>query len=261
MGIYSNVNMKLTLIQGDCLKVLPTLPDKSIDLVLTDPPYNLNWKTCITFKTRKNLYWAVEENLLEWDKVDLKSLWKKLAPEFDRLVKETGSVITFAPYEWSYYMFEEMKKNNFEFKTLIVWEKTNPVPQVRKRNYLITIECIVWFARPTTKKAKYTFNFKTQKEMKNIIKHPIVGGKERTIHPTQKPEKLIKHLLEIHSNPNDTILDPFLGSGTTMKVAKDLGRNCIGIEINPKYIELTKKRLNWGCSLSNDIEWEFKIIE
>jgi DNA modification methylase len=87
---------------------------------------------------------------------------------------------------------------------------------------------------------------------------PICQGKERTEHPTQKPEKLIEPFIKYWTNEGDIILDPFLGSGTTMKVARDLNRNCIGIEIDEKYIEMTKKRLNWEVSL--DVGFEFKKI-
>jgi site-specific DNA-methyltransferase (adenine-specific)/modification methylase len=245
---------KLTLIQGDCLKVLKKLPDESVDLVLTDPPYQLKFKQPIELHGRKAMYKPFEE--MEWDKTNVKELYEKLFPEFDRIIKENGSIIIFVRTEWITYCIESALKNNFDIKATITWHKTNPIPQVRKKNYLSATESILWFARWFPDKIKFKLNFKKQKEMHNFIEMPLCQGKERTEHPTQKPEKLIKYFMENHSDKNDTILDCFLGSGTTMKVARDLKRNCIGIEINPKYIKTIKKRLNWGSSLG-DVQFEF----
>ena len=92
--------------------------------------------------------------------------------------------------------------------------------------------------------------------MHNILEYPNASIYGKTEHPTEKPTELIKKLIITSSNENDTILDPFLGSGTTMKAGLELRRNVIGIEIEPKYIEITKKRLNWGSSLGN-VEFKF----
>ncbi|MCM8803595.1 MAG: site-specific DNA-methyltransferase, partial [Candidatus Omnitrophica bacterium] len=78
-------------------------------------------------------------------------------------------------------------------------------------------------------------------------------------HPTQKPLKVMENIVAKASEPNMLVLDPFLGSGTAMVACKNLKRSCIGVEINSKYIEIIKKRLNWGSSLSNKIEWEFRV--
>ena len=114
--------------------------------------------------------------------------------------------------------------------------------QIRKKNYLSSIETILWVAR-FADKCPFTFNFKKQKEMHNLITMQTCCGKERTKHPTQKPVKLIKHLLEIHSNPNDIILDPFLGSGTTAVACKELNRRYIGIEQSKEYCKIAEERI------------------
>jgi site-specific DNA-methyltransferase (adenine-specific)/modification methylase len=247
--------IKMILIQGDCLKVLPTLPDNSVDLVLTDPPYNIDFEKYNSLTDRGRHFHYTEE--LKWNTCDLKEISKVLFGEFDRIVKESGSVIIFAPQEWAYYYYEPAIKNNFDFKCQIIWIKDNPIPQIRHKNYRSAHENIIWFARKK-EKCPFTFNFTTQQEMKNVFNTPSLTSKENLGHPTQKPEKVIERLMKVHSNKGDTVLDPFLGSGTTMKVARDLKRSCIGIEINPKYIEICKKRLNWGSSLSDKIEFEFK---
>ena len=125
----------------------------------------------------------------------------------------------------------------------VITHNSNPCPQVRKRNYLSSFETLIWEARFSEEKIKFTFNFKKQNEMHNFIEMPLCGGNERTCHPTQKPLKLIKHFLEIHSNKDDLILDPFFGSGTTAVACKLLDRNFIGFEINENYYNLAKERL------------------
>jgi site-specific DNA-methyltransferase (adenine-specific)/modification methylase len=126
----------------------------------------------------------------------------------------------------------------------IIWHKTNPPPKIRKTGFLSSCEAILWSVKGFDEdKIPYVFNFKTQKEMHNFIETPICMGNERTKHPTQKPEKVIKHLLEIFSNPKDIILDSFAGSGTTTKVAFDLGRSSISIENNEQYFQIMKERL------------------
>ncbi len=230
------------IICGDCLEEIKKLPDKSIDLILTDPPYQIRWKSQIELHGRKAFYHNYQE-LKNFDNLDVKKLYEKIYPEFDRILKETGSLLMFVRNEKITYAVDEGLKNNLDTKATIFWHKTNPLPQVRKVNYLSSVESIIWQARWFDKKLLFTFNFKTQKEMHNFIEMPICSGKERTSHPTQKPLKLIKYLLEIHSNPNDLVLDPFLGSGTTAVACKELHRNYIGIELNPNYCKIAEKRL------------------
>jgi len=233
--------LKNKIICNDCLKFLPKIPDNSIDLVLTDPPYELDWRQSINFKNRKSMFHHKKETQ-KWDK-EVKELYPILFKEFDRIVKFNGSILIFTRSEYITWAVEEAKKNNFDNKATIIWHKTNPIPRVRKKNYLSSIETILWIARYNEKKCPFTFNFKTQNEMHNFIEMPLCGGKERTEHPTQKPLKLIEHLLEIHSNENDIILDPFIGSGTTAVACKRLKRNYIGIEKNKEYCKMAEDRL------------------
>ena len=230
------------VICGDCLEIMKYIPDRSIDLILTDPPYQIRWKSQIELHGRKAFYHNYQK-LKEFDNINIKELYQKIYPEFDRILKETGSILIFVRNEKITYAVDEGLKNNLDTKATIFWHKTNPLPQVRKVNYLSSIESILWQSRWFDKKIRFTFNFKTQKEMHNFIELPICSGRERTIHPTQKPLKLIEHLIQIHSNESDLILDPFLGSGTTAVAAKRLKRNFIGIEINPEYCKIAEERI------------------
>ena len=125
-------------------------------------------------------------------------------------------------------------------RTIFVWHKTNPVPSFRKVNYLSSCE----FLYIGSKGQKgWTFNFKQQKEMHNFYETPNKSSYGVTKHPTEKPVNLIEHLLEIHSNPKDTVLDCFMGSGTTGIGCIELGRNFIGIEKDDDYYKIAKDRI------------------
>jgi site-specific DNA-methyltransferase (adenine-specific) len=244
--------IKLTLILGDCLKILPTIPSESVDLVLTDPPYQLGEEeekpTIIREGTKFKRKTPINPNF-EWDK-EVSLDWVK---ECYRILKKKGLLATFYGKDRISYLIDYAKKVGFKVRDIGGWYKTNPVPQARKVKWCSALEIWVLFR----KEKGHTFNWKLGM-FHNVIISPICQGNERTNHPTQKPEAVFKPFIEYFTNEGDTILDPFLGSGTTMKVARDLKRSCIGIEINPEYIEMTKKRLNWGSSLSDNIEWEFK---
>jgi len=228
------------VICGDSLKILTQIPNNSVDLTLTDPPYELDWRQSINFKNRKTMFHHRKETQ-KWD-IGIKKLYPLLFKELDRIVKYSGSILIFTRSEYITYAVDAAKNNNFDNKCTIVWHKVNPIPQVRKKNYLSSIEMILWVAR-FDKKCPFTFNFKTQNEMHNFIEFPLCGGDERWEHPTQKPLKLIEHLLSIHSNENDIVLDPFLGAGTTALACQNLNRKFIGIEINQKYANIAKQRL------------------
>jgi len=228
----------------DCLEILKQIPDNSVDLVLTDPPYQLDHRKLkqIELHGRKAFLHNFKE-LKAFDDCDIKQIYDKVFPELNRIVKDTGSILMFARNELVTWCIDSAKVNNFDVKCTIVWHKTNPMPQIRKVNYLSSTESIIWLARWHPTKMLFTFNFKKQNEMHNFIEFPICSGKERTSHPTQKPLKLIKHLLEIHSNPGDIVLDCFAGSGTTGVACLELGRKFILIERESKYCDMARNRI------------------
>ena len=250
----------------DCLELMKDIPDKSVDLVLTDPPYNLDFskydsltdKTGRKFHHTENTKWDLKENF------DLKEISKKLFKEFDRILKESGSIIIFGCQEWAYYYYEPAIENNFDLKCQIIWIKSNPIPQIRHKNYRSAHENIVWFARYNPKKVPITFNFINQKEMKNVFEYPILGGKERlrdkdnqALHPTQKQLDLIRKLVSIHSNEKDLVIDCFAGLGTTAVACKQLNRDFICGDISKEYCDIANKRLEQNTlnlSLNSETE-------
>jgi len=240
------------IICGDCIEEMKKIPDNSIDAVITDPPYNLDFSKYENLTDKKGRKFHQVENL-GWDKrtnIDLKKASEILFKEFDRILKETGSIIIFGPQEWAYYYYGQAIKNNFDLKCQIVWVKSNPIPQMRHKNYRSAHENIIWFARYKKEKCPFTFNFINQQEMKNIFEFPILGGKERlrdgnnnALHPTQKPLKLMEKLVQIHTNKGDIVLDPFGGLGTTMIACLKFERKCILIEKEEEYFKIAEKRI------------------
>jgi len=256
--------IKLTLIQGDCLKVLPKIPDESVDLVVTDPPYNISQENKkLSRKSLSSKLHKRDSDIIldfgEWDRrteEEYKVFTERWFKEIVRILKPKSWFLSFFSKERIGYFTDPLdglfKKYGFKTRTVITWCKSNPTPSFRKVNFLSSTEFIVVGSKGKCK----VRNFLEQKHMKNYFITPNSSSWQETEHPTEKPLSLIKWLIRICSNKNDTVLDPFLGSGTTMKACLELRRNCIGIEINPEYIEITKKRLNWGSSLGN-VKFEF----
>ena len=219
--------------RGDCYKLLSSIPDKSIDLILTDPPYNLSPYSTGNLK----LKWRADFNndIAQWDKRNLDIDF--LAEEFMRILSPKGNMFIFT----SYNLLGDLHKKLdplFDTFQILVWHKTNPPPKLRKAGFLNSCELIVccW-------QQGHTWNFKNQREMHNFFESPICMGKERLKHPTQKPLKLLRHLVEISSTEGDLVLDPFMGVGSTGVASIELGRQFMGFEIDHTYYGLAKKRL------------------
>ena len=206
----------------DCLEGMKQMEDNSVDLILTDPPYNASISKIKGFG-----FEAINE---EWDK-NFNPL--DFLKESERVLKQNGSMIIFCSYHLlkTYLNYEGMK-----LQQIIHWYKRNSMPSLAKV-YGFNIEYMLWFTRPN-----YIFNKKFSG--KNIIISNVLQGRERTIHPTQKPLSIIRKLLKVHSNENDLILDPFMGSGTTAVACKQLNRNFIGFELSQKYCDIANERLN-----------------
>ena len=254
--------MKLgTVYKGDCIEVLNEKIDKkSVELIFADPPYNLSgsglkWEGN---KTGGDWYMVNEE----WDKMtDLEYMQftRKWIGACHKVLKDNGSIYISCTYHNLAEVMIILKQFDFRINNIIVWQKTNAMPNMTRRLFTHSTEFIVW----AVKGKKWIFNYKklkkinpkrqkdgSLKQMRDVWAMPLVQGKERlrrkngrALHPTQKPEEMLKRIIIASSNKGDTVLDPFLGSGTTAVVAKRLGRNWIGIEKNKKYVEAARKRL------------------
>jgi len=205
---------------GDCLERMADIPDGSVDCVATDIPYNeVNRKS----SGLRNL----DKGAADDSEFDL-----------DRFIAESTRVCS-----GSFYVFCGIKQisritelfNDAKLTTRLgVWHKTNPSPMNGTRLWLSGVEACV-FAR----KANASFNEHCQSAVWSC------SSQRGKIHPTQKPIDLFKRLIEASSNPNDLILDPFGGSGTTAIAAERTGRRWICIEREPSYYYPAVGRV-WG---------------
>lgn len=225
------------LMQGDCFEKMKSIPDHSVDLILCDPPYNLaNYSTGnIKFDWRSD----INNDVAKWDEVPLNPF--DLVTEFKRILSPKGNIFIFCSYNLL-GKFHEAFDPEFDTFQFMVWHKTNPVPNIRKSSFLNSCELIVCLWNKG-----HTWNFTKQNEMHNFIESPICMGAERLKkpkHPTQKPVRILKHIINIASNPGDIVLDMFMGVGSTGVAAKMLDRRFIGIEIDEEYFNAAKERIN-----------------
>ena len=255
---------KNSILHGDSLELLKQIPDKSIDLVFADPPYNLQLKDTLYRPDQT----PVEAVTNDWDKFDtyqaydnFSLLWLK---ESKRVLRDGGGLWVIGSYHNILRLGTSIQNLGFWILNDIIWHKTNPMPNFRGTRFTNAHETLLWCA--TARKAKYTFNYQNLKElnegkqMRSDWHIPICAGKERLresnnqrSHPTQKPEALLYRILVSSTNKGDTVLDPFLGSGTTAVMAKKLQRNFIGFEQDKEYIKLAKKRLKQTKVLADEV--------
>lgn len=230
------------LLQGNCLKLIEKIPDDSIDLVLIDPPYAISKDSNFNKGKPKNNdcdRFRISIDFGEWDdgnsftEDDLNFIINQLY----RVLKTGGTLICFYDL-WKITTLSNILKNNkFVQLRFLEWIKTNPVPINSKINYLTNAREIMISA---VKKKSPVFNSEYDN---GIYSYPICHGKERTIHPTQKPLALINDLILKHSNENDMVLDCFMGSGSTGVSCLNTNRNFIGMELDEKYFSIAKERI------------------
>ena len=235
---------------GDCIEVLNGLPEKSVDMVFADPPYNLSNDGYTVHAGRR-----VSVNKGEWDRS------KGVEEDFDfhmkwieackRVLKDDGTIWISGTYHSIFACGYALNLLGFRVLNDISWYKPNAAPNLGRRMFTASHETIIWASK--SKKARHTFNYDEMREgdfPKDILKNP--GKQMRSVwsivtpsahekrfgkHPTQKPEALLERVVLSSSNPGDLVLDPFAGSGTTGVVAVRHGRKFIGIDLSAEYLE------------------------
>ena len=218
----------IDLRQGDCLEVMKSIPTGSVDLVLTDPPYNIARDNNFQSMGRAGIDFG------EWDKgADLFSY----IDEVYRVLDKNGSFIVFNDWKNLGDISRYAENLGFVTKDMLRLEKTNPMPRNRDRRYITDYECAIWFTMP---KAKWVFNRQHDKYQRPKFVHSIDKG----LHPTQKSLGLMTDLINIHSNEGDVVLDCFLGSGSTGVAALNTNRKFIGIELDKDYFKIAEERIN-----------------
>ena len=255
---------KNKILLGDSLKIMKTIPSKSVDLIFADPPYNLQLKDTL-YRPDQTTVEAVTQ---DWDKFntyeEYDNFTEQWLKESKRILKKGGALWVIGSYHNILRVGTSIQNHGFWILNDIIWHKTNPMPNFRGTRFTNAHETLLWCT--TSREAKYTFNYQNLKElndgkqMRSDWYIPICSGKERLrknnnqrSHPTQKPEALMYRIILSSTNKGDIILDPFLGSGTTAVVAKRLQRNFIGIEQDKEYISLAKKRLKQTKVLNDEV--------
>lgn len=240
------------IICDDCLNILKEIPDESIDLIVTDPPYNVSNKG--KFEIKEKQYKRICE---EWD-VFTKEEYLKFTiqwlKECNRVLKNGGAIYVTGAFHNIFDTFIIMRDEiNFTFRNFITWFKPNAMPIKFAKNigcFAYSCEYICYFSKGKVK----TFNYDLLKEinggkqMRDIIQLSISQNK-KIKHPSKKPLELIELFIKASSNEGDVVLDPFIGSGTTAVACKKLNRNYIGIEKNENYYQIANERIeNFDCN-------------
>lgn len=228
---------------GDAYDILQECINENIkvDHIITDPPYNISKKN--NFSTMSNSK-RQGIDFGEWDKGFNLYDWIGLAKQ---IIKANGSIIIFCSYRFLSHFVDKLEENEFVVKDVLIWKKKNPMPRNIDRRYVQDTEFAIW---AVNKNAKWIFNKpKSVSYLRSMFETATVAGKEKTIHPTQKSEKLMSDIIKIHTNKDDVILDPFMGSGTTGVSALLNKRKFIGIEIDESYYKIAKDRLKESSEL------------
>ena len=242
------------ILQGDCLDLLPGLPEACIDLVFADPPYNLQL-TQDLWRPNQTKVDGVDD---AWDRfasfADYDNFTRAWLTACRRVLKPKGSLWVIGTYHNIYRVGAILQDLGYWILNDVVWIKTNPMPNFRGVRFTNAHETLLW-AVPS-RRARYTFQHHALKALNDDLQMrsdwllPICGGAERLqsngakAHATQKPEALLYRVLLASSRPGNVVLDPFFGTGTTGAVAKRLGRHFIGIEREEKYIQAARKRID-----------------
>jgi modification methylase len=261
MNQYDSLPLDQVLV-GDCLAEMARLPAGSIDLVFADPPYNLQLSGEL-HRPNNTRVDGVEE---EWDKFNDFAAYDRLTRDWlvacRRLLKPAGGLWVIGTYHNIFRIGAILQDLGFWILNDVVWRKTNPMPNFRGRRFTNAHETLLWCA--LSRGARYTFNYEAMKALNDELQMrsdwliPICGGPERLrggdgkkAHPTQKPEALLHRVLLASTKPGDVVLDPFFGTGTSGAVARRLGRRFIGIERDPGYAALARRRIA-GIKASTD---------
>ena len=244
-----------TIIKGDCVTALESLPEKSVDVIFADPPYNLQLDGDLHRPDQSKVD-AVDDH---WDQFESFQAYDAFTRAWllaaRRVLKPSGTIWVIGSYHNIFRVGTTLQDIGFWILNDVIWRKTNPMPNFRGRRFQNAHETMIWASRDQNAKG-YTFNYEALKaanddlQMRSDWLFPICNGGERLkdengdkVHPTQKPEALLARIMMASTKPGDVVLDPFFGSGTTGAVAKRLGRHFIGVEREQAYIDAATARI------------------
>jgi modification methylase len=242
------------VILGDAVRIMRMLPSAVVDCVFADPPYNLQLRGELR-RPDDSLVDGVDDawdRFTDFDAYD--AFTREWLAECRRLLRKDGTLWVIGTYHNIFRIGAILQELGFWILNDVVWRKANPMPNFRGRRFTNAHETLIWAARG--RDARYRFNYQAMKALNDDVQMrsdwfiPLCTGVERLrnehglkLHPTQKPEALLHRVLLASTLPEDVVLDPFLGTGTTAAVARRLGRHYIGIERHPAYVEAALGRL------------------
>lgn len=249
----------------DAYEGMKTLEDNTVDLIIADPPYNLSkggewkWDNSVKLAGMGGNWNKVMES---WDNMSLSEYFAftiTWLTEAQRILKPTGSMWIFGTYHNIGIINVVCQLLNIEIINEVIWYKRNAFPNLSGRRLTASHETILW-CNKGGKKREYYFDYDYSKNGNfdyDSLKQP--GKQMRTVwdisnnkekreleygkHPTQKPLRILKRMIQLSSREGDIMLTPFSGAGSECVAAKELGRNYIGYEIDPQYVDITHKRL------------------
>jgi modification methylase len=243
------------VVTGDCVAELAKLPGASVDLVFADPPYNLQLQGDLKRPDDSRVD-AVDD---DWDKFSSFAAYDDFTRAWllacRRVLKPSGTLWVIGSYHNIFRVGAILQDLGFWILNDVVWRKSNPMPNFRGRRFTNAHETMIWAARDQNAKG-YTFNYDALKaanedvQMRSDWTLPLCTGEERLkgadgkkLHPTQKPEALLARVILSASRPDDLVIDPFCGTGTTGAVARRLGRRFFGVERESAYAREAEKRI------------------
>lgn len=218
----------------DCLEGMDLMIQQGIEVsaIITDPPYN------IARDNNFNTMGRVGIDFGEWDKGFDQFSWIDRAY---KLLDKGGTLFLFNDWKNVGEIAKYAESIGFDIKDMVRWEKSNPMPRNRDRRYITDFEVAIWLVKP---KGKWIFNRLSDTYDRCEYNYPLTPKSERFGHPTAKPVKLMEEIIKRHSNVGQVILDPFIGSASTIVACKNLGRNYIGFELDKGYYEIALERVN-----------------
>ncbi|MGI6156224.1 MAG: DNA-methyltransferase [Enterococcus lemanii] len=237
----------VSIIQGNSLDLLKKMKTESIDVIATDPPFFLS-NGGITCQSGKMV--SVDKG--DWDKTDsmtMDEFYYQFLQEAKRILKPNGTIWVFGTMHNIFSLGSIMQQMEFKILNNITWQKTNPAPNLSCRMFTHSTETIIWAKK--NQKSKHLFNYQLMKEinngkqMKDVWTTSTTKKSEKSFgkHPTQKPLEIMNKIILASTKEGDIILDPFMGSGTTLVSAKRLGRRAVGIDLENEYIKIAIERL------------------
>lgn len=245
--IFTKSELKLDQIYlMDCLDLMHSIKDNSIDLIFADPPYNLS-KSNFIVKSPISGGKDITTNKGYWDNVgneaheEFSHQW---IDEAYRILKDGGSIWVAGTYHNIYTIGHIITQTGFEILNEILWHKTDATPNFSRTRFVADHENFIW----ARKGKKHIFNYSLMttlnngKQMRSLWSRGKTAGGKR-IHPTQKPLWLVERVILSTSKEGDIVMDPFMGSGTTAVAAQKLNRHFVGSELDPTYFQQSVTRL------------------